>query len=114
MEYTGQYELELYVYFYIFIYSTNAYRPDGTRFTAPAAPGLMVLVGDVVTFTYSFSKNEEVNELVGSVHKGWIPLDPVIVRTRKDVFWEEIIADHGIKPRERNANCMSEFSLSAL
>jgi hypothetical protein len=45
---------------------------------------------------------------VGAVQdlEGWVPLDPVIVRVRKDIIWEEIIVDNGIKTRERNANSM--------
>ena len=83
---------------------------------APTAPGVSPSVGDVVTFTYSTSKNEEEATELHHHHQsdwsergreGWTPLDAVIVHVRRDVIWEEIIMEHGTTPRQRNANSMS-------
>lgn len=121
--------LDLFFLFLICVFC----RPNGTRFFAPATLGLSVSIGDVVTFTYSASKNEageeerererdekkrrekerkkedeDQKERRGKEREseGWMPLDPVIVKVRKDMFWEEMIAEYGTKPRERNANGM--------
>jgi len=99
------YELELFVSPYLCGLSFNLLlsRPDGRRFVAPIAPGVGVAVGDVVTFTYSFSKNEDFSE-----REGWTPLDPVVVRVRKDIIWEDVTGQFGTKPRERNANSLTQ------
>lgn len=56
-------------------------------------------MGDVVTFSYTLFKKDENGE--------WIPVDPVICHTRKDVIWEDLVGKS--TPRPMHANSMNIF-----
>jgi hypothetical protein len=64
----------------IIIINLILFRPDGVTFALPSSVPLKR--GDIVTFTYdNFSRYA-------------IPIKPRVVRVRKDLAWEEVVAAH--------------------
>ena len=62
--------------------------------------GLGLAVGDVVTFSYEINARREV------------PVNPQIVRIRRDLEWEEVTANFAKERRFRNGISSSSFSFS--
>lgn len=61
---------------------TNINSPNGDEFEAEASSDLDIAEGDVVTFeSDTYSRRE-------------LPADPVITRIRRDISWENVIADY--------------------
>lgn len=80
---SGDYVLELYVRFIRFIHYIHYYfRPSGYQFSVPSSDTTLPSLGDVVTFTYTSTKND---------NDSWVPIDPVLSHVRKDINWKDIV-----------------------
>ena len=61
---------------------TATISPDGIDFSIECYEGLEIKKGDVVTFAYDQYSTQT------------IPLNPSILRVRKDISWEDVMHEH--------------------